>query len=164
MLMFSGLGASAAVTTMQKALAGLAQAACKPEINPGEPSGTVDAATLGAVAAMLAWGAKKIPQDETAKYLSKTLNVSGIAAGFLASSVGPVVAGYATWITRTANALTVAVKQGVIKGACTTPDGGGGGGGGGDKAAPAWYQTPEGMVGILLAAVVGYKFLLAPKA
>lgn len=43
--------------------------------------------------------------------------------------------------------------------------GGGGGGGGGDgKPAPAWYQTPEGMVGILLAAVVGYKFLLAPKA
>jgi len=162
MLMFSGLGASAAVTTMQKALAGLAQAACKPEINPGE-SGTVDAATLGAVAAMLAWGAKKIPQDETAKYLSKTLNVSGIAAGFFASSTGPVVAGYATWITRTANALTVAVKQGVIKGACTA-DGGGGGGGGGGKAAPAWYQTPEGMVGILLAAVVGYTFLLAPKA
>jgi hypothetical protein len=163
MLMFSGLGASAAVTTMQKALAGLAQAACKPEINPGE-SGTVDAATLGAVAAMLAWGAKKIPQDETAKYLSKTLNVSGIAAGFLATNVAPVVTPYVPWITRTANALTVAVKQGVIKGACTTPDGGGGGGGGGDKAAPAWYQTPEGMVGILLAAVVGYKFLLAPKA
>ena len=165
MLMFSGLGASAAVTNMQKALVGLAQAAGKPEMNPGSPSGVVDARTIGAVAAMLAWGANRIPQDETAKYLRKTVKAGGIAAGFFTSSVAPIVEQYAPWITRTANALTVALAQGLIKSGGTTADeGGGGGGGGGGKAATAWYQTPEGMVGILLAAVVGYKLLLAPKA
>lgn len=167
MLMYAGLGATAAITDMQKALVALAQAAGKPEINPGPPTGVVDTRTIGAVAAMLAWGANRIPQDETAKYLRKSIKWGGYAAIIAESTAAPIVAQYAPWIKRTAASLTLMLAQGVIKAGGTTaqdgPGADGGGGGGGGAATKAWYETPEGMVGLLLAAVIGYK-LLMPKA
>jgi hypothetical protein len=162
----SGLGAaSAAITQLQQALVGLAQASGRPAVNPGAVDGVLGTATMNAVAAGLQIASERVPQDKVVLALNAALTL-----GSGTTMAKNAVTSYAPQLTLVIKGVTAGMAAGVIpKGTAptqytredisimTTP------GGGALATATPWYKTWWGIGAIAVGAFGAYKFLTTPS-
>lgn len=149
MQLMGPLGATASdIQNLQRALANLATATQRPQINPGPVTGTVNDATMTAVAAAMGLLTDQLPSWA---YLSLQ---AGLALGAGTQQAKDVVASQATALTVAANTAAVKYKVNTPMPMGFNPAG---------FFAPGWYKTPQGMIFIGVVAFVVWKFFLQPK-
>lgn len=177
----AGLGAAPpAITGLQNALIGLAQASGRPAIHPGTADGILGPKTMMAVTAGLQTAAEKIPKDSVVTAVSLAL-----ALGSTSSQAIAAVNNYASQLTTLIRAATAAYVSGLIKpptgsvppgidpqmaaliaagsGAQFYQQGAGANAGAGILVATPWYKTWWGMGGIAAFGALALYILLAPK-
>jgi hypothetical protein len=149
----SGLGSTADVQNLQRALANLAIATQRPAINPGYMTGVVDDATMTALIAGMGLLSESLPSSV---YLPMQ---AALAAGGMTSIAKKAVETYAAQLTVAAN--TAAVKYRTAPPAMMpfSPT---------DFLsnffAPGWYTRPPGMLFLAVVGIVVYKKFLSPDA
>lgn len=142
------LEGSPSVQTLQQSLANLAIATNRPGINPGPINGEVGPATMAAIVQGLGLLSEQLPS-----WLYLALQ-GALAVGSNTATAKTFVTSYATQLAIAAN--TAAVKYKTTPAAATTPTVVG-------FFAPGWYKTPIGMAILAVVALLGYKFIVAPR-
>jgi hypothetical protein len=141
------LSGNAEVENLQRALANLAIATNRPQINPGAADGVVGDRTVAAVIAGMDLLTSQLP---TWAYLSLQ---AALAAGSMTSQAKSVVTSLAAPLTVAANTAAVKFKQNPTTGPLMPAQQG--------FFAPGWYKTPAGIALILIVGFVGYKLFMA---
>lgn len=144
-LMGPMLQGPAEVKGLQQALANLAIATNRPDINPGAIDGTVGAQTVQAVIA-------------ASTLISAQLSTIQFAALQAALAAGAMTATAKEAVSAAAVPLTVAANTAAVKYRTTgiMPTGG--------FFRPGWYTTPMGIALIIGVAFVGWKLFLSSPA
>jgi len=145
-----GLAGSADVENLQRALANLAIATNRPQINPGNADGVVGDRTVSAVIAGMDLMTEHLP---TWAFLAIQ---AGLAAGAMTSQAKGIVTQFAAPLTVAANTAAQKFKVNPTGGALIPANQG--------FFAPGWYKTPAGIALLIIVGFVGYKlFLSEPK-
>ncbi len=144
-----GLAGSSDVQALQQALVNLATATGRPQINPGKVDGVVGTQTVMAVIAATDLLAEQLPS--TAFLALKAATAGAVASKTVTAEAVKGVEFLAVPLTVAANTAAVKFKQNPASVPAM-------------PVATPWYKTPWGVGGIIVAALVGYKLFLAPKA